>query len=318
VHGGGAHLVHHGHRGHAGPAARAVEGQHVDLGLGRRLHGEGHDLRPVGACLQEDVLGPLGPQVLDVLHEGLVVRESHAGVPLEALERAGLERLLHVLVLRVWKHQVSALLQLQRALQGGQSDLAADGLGPLSPLPLDDVHLQLAEGILIDSSALVLHVGLHGDASVLSVVELLVGLDPEGQVRGAGDLSLGVHGLGVHPADVLAHGLDDSAHGRTLGHRLPVALGYGGGAEPSDDQRHLQPYRLLGAGGHGAGDVNVLEEGLVGGRIDAIGTDQLGHYLEVRPVQVELLVGGGGALAEVFRHRVQYLSPPEGGLTDLA
>ncbi len=273
MHGGGAHLVHHRDRGHTGTAAGAVEGQHVYLRLGGRLHGKGHYLRAIRTGLQEDVLGAHRPQVLYVLDEGTVLRETDPGVPLKALERAGLEGLLDLLVLGVRKHQVPALLQLQSPLQSCQANLAADGLGSLSPLPLDDVDLQLAEGVFVDAPALVLHVGLDRDAAVLAVVELLVGPDPEGQVGGAGDLSLGVNRFVVHAADVLAHGLYHSAHCRALGHGLPVALGHGGGAQAGDDQRHLQLYRLLGAGGHGGGDVHVLEEGLVRGRLDAVGTD---------------------------------------------
>ncbi len=109
-----------------------------------------------------------------------MVRESHTGVPLEALEGAGFERLLYILVLRVRQDQVPALLQFQGPFQSGQADLAPDGLGALPPLPLDDVDLQLAEGVLIDAPALVLDIGLNGDAAVLAVIEFLVGFHPEG------------------------------------------------------------------------------------------------------------------------------------------
>jgi hypothetical protein len=290
-----------------------VHGQHIQLGLGSVLDGPGQIGRPVGAGLEEDPLGPGLAQLLDPIHERLLLDHAQPGVALELLEAALLEGLDDVGILGVGQDDVAAALQLLGLLEALDLDFAADVLGPLTPLKLDGLDAQLVDGVFLHLQAGVLDVGLDDDVAV-AVRPVLEALDPHFHVGRAQDAPVLDLGLLVHGADVLAHGQDAAADGRADGQALPVVLGHVGRAHAGDDERELQLDVLVAADGRLGGD--LLEGRLVRVGLAAVGPGRRAHDREVGQVVGVVLLRPGRDDAEGLG--IEDLGAAVGGLADLA
>ena len=309
-----APLVHHPPGAHARAAAGAVDGQQVELGLGGVLDRPGQVGRPVGAGLEEDALGPGLAQLLDPLHERLLLDHAQAGVALELLEAALLEGRDDVGVLGVGQDDVALLLEGLGLLDGLDLDLAADVLGALAPLELDGLDAQLLDGVFLDAEAGVLDVGLDDDVAVAVSCQSWKRLDAELHVRGADDPAVLDLGLVVHAADVLADGQDGPGDGRPVRRARPVLLGDVGRAHAGDDEGHLELDVLVAADLGLDGD--LLEGGLVAVGRHAPGALGRAHDAEVGQVDGIVLLAARGDDAEGLG--IEDLGPAVGGFPDLA
>ena len=174
------------------------------------LRGEGDRARqvrrPVGAGLEEDVLGAGLAQLLDSLGEGFLGDHADARVPLELLERAALEGLDDCRIGGIGQDDVAALVEHLGLLQCVDLDLAADVLGALAPLQLDALDAELLDGVFLHAQPRVLDVGLDDDGAVAVALMVLVELDAALQVDRIDHAAVLDDRLRVHADHVLADG----------------------------------------------------------------------------------------------------------------
>src|SRR3989338_6765508 len=81
-------LVHHPPRAHACPAARAVDSQYVDPGLGGKFDRSREVSRTIRPGLKENVFSSRFPQFFYALHETFLGDHADPRVPLEFIERS--------------------------------------------------------------------------------------------------------------------------------------------------------------------------------------------------------------------------------------
>ena len=229
-----------------------------------------------------------------------------------------MKALLHLGQGRVGEHDVAPLLQVQGPLEGLDLDLPADALGTLPPLELDGVQVVPGGDVLGRPEARVLDVHLDEDLAV-SLVELLVGLDPPIHLGGLLDLALGIeHQVRVDPADVLAADDGDPGDGRADREMLPVLPGDLGGPEGPGEDGDPQFHLLVPAVG-GLG-VHRVEDRRVGADIRPLREPLCAPGV---PLDVDVGVVDGIVLVRPCGHLpegpgVEHLAPAEGGEPDVA
>jgi len=215
-------------------------------------------------------------------------------VPLELFERPTLEGLDDVRVGGIGQHHVAPLVEHLGLLEILDLDFAADVLGALSPLQLNDPDPELLDCILESTERGILNIGLDHDLAVPVALPLAEQVDSPLQLRGAHNPAVLDLGLRVHAADVLAHGQDYARDGGAAGQTFPVDRGHIGRAHAADGNRQLDldalvmPELLF--------ENHVREDRLVRTGLDTMRADRGSENREVRIVNRVVLLFSDAAV----------------------
>ena len=150
-----------------------------------------------------------------------------------------------VRVLGVGQDDVAALLELLGLLQALDLDLAADVLGPLAPLELDDLDAELFDGVFLDAQPRVLDVGLDDDRAVAVVPspwKSLTRISMSGQRTTRPFLISDSSSMPQTFSPMVRMVPGD---GRPDGQPFPVLLGHVGRAHAGHDEGDLELDRLV-------------------------------------------------------------------------
>ena len=313
-------VLHHVPGAHARSTARSVDGEQVELGIGCVADGHGQGFQSVGTGLQGDALVSEASQVVHRVHEPLAdvghrvqIGPAQAAVPCEGGDGAALEGCLHFRIVGVRVYNVAAVAEELGILQGGDLDFAADHLGALAPLELDDDLIAvLFDEVFGHAVPRVFHVHLNDDGAV-AVIVALEDLDPAIQFRRRADLPALELRFLVHAHHVLTDHDGEAADRRARGKGTPVLGRDEGGSQRSGHDRHAALHLHLVAedrlgvhvGKHAvigvAGHVRADPLGAVGIPLDPHGV--------VSQAQGGHVPGACGDLAESAR--VEHLAPLE-------
>ena len=227
----------------------------------------------------------------------------------ELLQGTGLERGLIGRHFRIGRDDITALLQLQGALEGIHLDFAPDALGPLAPFELDGFDTELVQDIFGHAVAGVFHIHLHQDIPI-AVMVAAVGLDTALHLRGALDQTVSVKlQFRIDAADVFPADQGDAADGGPHGEMLPVLAGNIGTAQGTGKNRHLHFNFVVGT--EFGLRVHGREGGLVGIGLDPFGAERIPHDVEMGIIHRIVFVRPGRYPSEGLR--IEQFPAAEGG-----